>query len=175
MEDGKTTTCPFGTKPQDAHTKEWTGSFSSQTIGGALFALEEWRSEAAWLTNEDGSYLTEGQLRLHFGTYMRENFCGGTGRCPNTEAIREGHFEMESFWCGAKCCALPGDTIHWKSEDAYRVVTRWAPATDEELREPGWLEQGGLLIVIASTTEKTQLSCTITKTVMSKGGDTGET
>jgi hypothetical protein len=136
---------PLGTMPQEVHTQEWSGSFSSRIYRGALYAMGDWMREAAWLTNEDGYYLTEGQLCLHFGNYMREHFCRGTGQRPNLEGIMEDSFEMESYWCGAKCCALPGDTIYWKSEDHHRVVSRWEPATDEELRERGWLEQGGLL------------------------------
>jgi len=118
---------PPGTTLRQAYTQEWSGSFSSHTLGGAGHFLESWIREAATLTNEDGSYLTEGQLRVYFGTYMREIFCGGHGRC------------------GGKCCAMPGDTIFWQFHGGARVVTRWEPATDEELRERGWLTQGGIL------------------------------
>lgn len=71
----------------------------------------------------DRSLATEGQLRVHFGAYMQQNFCESSTRC------------------GGKCCALPGDTIFWRFEDPYRVVVRWETATDEELLERGWLHQ----------------------------------
>lgn len=112
---------------EEIYTQEWSGSFSSSTFGGAEIAMGGWIKSAAYLKNEDGSYLTEGDLRIHFGNYMRKHFCAGDGRC------------------GGKCCALPGDTIYWVFDEPYRVVTRWAPATDDELRERGWLHQGGLL------------------------------
>jgi hypothetical protein len=40
---------------------------------------------------------------------------------------------------------LPGDTIYWKFVEPSRVVTRWETATDEKLRERGWLHHGRTL------------------------------
>lgn len=113
---------------QQIYTQEWAGSFSSQTFGGAIFAMDDWIEVAAHLKNKNGSYLKEGELRVHFGKYLRHHFCEGDFR-----------------GCGGQCCALPGDTIYWVFREPYRVVTRWEARTDEELREQGWLEQGGWL------------------------------
>ena len=61
------------------------------------------------------------------------------------DAFIQGRIEMDEMLCAEKCIALPGDTVYWKFDPPYRVVTRWEPATDEELRERGFLHQGGFL------------------------------
>lgn len=158
---------PPGCITQDFYDREWCGSFSGRPIDGPHVRglMETWVEQTAWLTNEDGSYFTESQLRHRFRAYMERRYdCGGTlitGLLMLYGKLYGRRFEEYS--CRQKCIALPGDTIYWKFDDPYRVVTRWETATDEELSERGWLQHGGMLVAM----------CKNYREDMERGGDSG--
>ena len=123
---------PIGCGAEEFQTREWSGSMYSTTLTNAIFAIRPWLPRVAHMTNPDGTYLTEGQLRPMFREFMSYNYCS--------------HESMTSHKkCDNYCCILPGDTVYWKVDGPFRVLTRWEPATDDELRERGWLDQGGML------------------------------
>lgn len=126
---GSDANVPPETTSEEVYSNEWSGSLSNQTIGGAGYNTEAFVKQYAHEKNEDGSYLSEGQLRVRFGTFMRQRFCDNFNHCNGI------------------CCAMPGDTLFWEFEEYGRVATRYEPGTDEELAERGWLQQGpgGLL------------------------------
>lgn len=77
----------------------------------------------AFLRNQDGTFLNEMQLReLYHDAFTDEDCCG--------------------------CCGvLPGDTVFWKSTESGlslpRQMTRFEPATEEELKERGYVNKDG--------------------------------
>lgn len=143
---------------------EFCGCLSSKCIG-MMLNPDDIR-DLAQLRNEDGSYYTEGQLRRAWrearedsidcqgmapciGTMFGEvdlppgypsfvcEFCDGTS--PVREVPGERRHGFHNFYCDQRCMALPGDTVYWKFLQPYRIVTRWETATDEELKERGWI------------------------------------
>jgi len=104
------------------------GALANQTTGGASwFLTKDFLKENAWKKNEDGSFLNEGQLRQLWKEFAVPRYC----QSPNGR-------------CKGCCAALPGDTVFWREFTSYK----YEPATQEELEERGWLQQGpgGLLV-----------------------------
>jgi hypothetical protein len=107
-------------------------SLSNMFIGGALMmdAHADWMKDTRVYTftnADDGTFWNEGQLREHYGNYLREHhYCGAPHMCHGL------------------CYALPGDTLF---VDYMGSVSGWRAATQAELEDRGYLGDGpgGLL------------------------------
>ena len=104
------------------------GSLSNNTMGGASwFMTSKFLKRYAWDKNDDGSFLTEGQLRQLWQEFVVPRYC-----C-DSESPQGGR-------CKGCCAALPGDTVYWRFTDyGYPESYKYEPASQEDLVERGYL------------------------------------
>ena len=115
------------------------GSLLSQTIVSTFGSLKDLLLDICEEKNEDGTYLSEIQIRARFQA-LAEKEC--TGSHEDIGYVSGGE---DDFGCGGACAlkkgacgVLPGDTVYWEDNG---TMTHFKPATHEELKERGWIDE----------------------------------
>jgi len=134
-----------GGVPDNFDPKRWKktgvgkGSLLSQTIVSTFGSLKDLLLDICEEKNEDGTYLSEIQIRARFQA-LAEKEC--TGSDEDIGYVSGGE---DDFGCGGACAikkgacgVLPGDTVYWKDNG---TMNHFKPATHEELKERGWIDE----------------------------------
>ena len=135
-----------GGVPDNFDPKRWKkktgvgkGSLLSQTIVSTFGSLKDLLLDICEEKNEDGTYLSEIQIRARFQA-LAEKEC--TGSHEDLGYVSGGE---DDFGCGGACAlkkgacgVLPGDTVYWEDNG---TMTHFKPATHEELKERGWIDE----------------------------------
>jgi len=118
-------------KNEDGEYISGKGSLLSQTIASRFSPISKFVEDCCEEKNEDGSYLTEIQIRSRFYAKMRKE-------CTGKPEYEDDHECVCLTFRGA-CGVLPGDTVYWEYSWAGETMTHFEPATYEELKERKWL------------------------------------
>lgn len=133
--------------PDDYSSREWTGVYTDSSIRDVTY-FHEWVTEMAWDCDDNGYFLSEMELRRQWRVF-RDQGCRRIGLRPlvDMEQLAGGYVSIgiEVIRCDGCCSILPGDTVHWRVENGRHVVTRWEPATGDELVARGYMNCGGFL------------------------------
>ena len=137
-----------GGVPDNCDPKRWKksgvgkGSLLSQTIVSTFGSLKGLLLDICEEKNEDGSYLSEIQIRDRFHALATKECTGsheGLGYVSGGE---------DDFGCGGACAikkgacgVLPGDTVYWENNGYGITMTHFKPATRKELKERGWIDK----------------------------------
>ena len=107
----------------------------NQTIVSTFGSLKRVIENVCEEENEDGSYLSEVQIRDRIQSVARE------------ECKQEPEYDDDSGCVCEKmkgaCGVLPGDTVFWEYSWTGNTMTHFEPATEDELVERGWLPKRG--------------------------------
>lgn len=122
-------------KNEDGEYISGKGSLLNQTIASTFCPISKFVEGCCEEKNEDGSYLTEIQIRSRFYAKMHKE-------CTGKPEYDDDHECVCSTFRGA-CGVLPGDTVFWEYGWGGVTMTHFEPATHEELKERKWLTPMG--------------------------------
>ena len=113
----------------DGSTRGGTNAVSSLSspnrFGAQYELLKPFLKQHAGARNQDGTYVNEGRLRILWKEF-------GGPRCSDPEGS-----------CKMCCLALPGDTIYLRRSESGRWQSiKYEPASQEDIKERGWLQTG---------------------------------